>query len=70
VVFGKWKGGRRARSVTCVGPRRFVNTVESAGGAGGQALGAVVLWDGADLGASDFYAQDAHRQDIVDLGLK
>jgi Ca-activated chloride channel family protein len=74
VVFGKWKGAPQGKiTLTGVSGRgRFVNTVD-VGAVAPEAKHSALsyLWARARISElSDFYAQDAHRQDIIDLGLK
>jgi Ca-activated chloride channel homolog len=74
VVFGKWKGAAAGKiTLTGVSGRgRFVNTVDVAKVAPEAKHGALsYLWARARISElSDFYAQDEHRNDIVELGLK
>jgi len=74
VVFGKWKGAPQGKiTLTGVSGRgRFVNTIDVATVAPDARHTALsYLWARARISElSDFYAQDAHRKDIIDLGLK
>jgi Ca-activated chloride channel homolog len=74
VVFGKWRGAAAGKiTLTGVSGRgRFVNTVDVATVAPEAKHTALsYLWARARISElSDFYAQDAHRKDIVELGLK
>ena len=74
VVFGKYRGAPSGKiALTGVSGRgRFVNTVEVARVAPDTRHAALsYLWARARISElSDFYAEDAHRQDIIDLGLK
>jgi len=74
VVFGKWKGAAQGKiTLTGVsGHGRFVNTFD-VGTVTPDAKHTALsyLWARARISElSDFYAQDAHRQDIIDLGLR
>jgi Ca-activated chloride channel family protein len=74
VVFGKWKGAAQGK-ITLTGTSgrgRFVNTIDVGTVAPDARHGALsYLWARARISnLSDFYAQDAHRQDIIDLGLR
>ena len=74
VVFGKWKGtsanaSRGKLTLTGVSGRgRFVSTIDAATVAPDSKNAALsYLWARARISElSDFYAQDAHRQAIVD----
>lgn len=74
VVFGKYKGAAAGKiTLTGVSGRgRFVSAIDAATvppDAKNAALS--YLWARARISElSDFYAQDAHRQAIVDLGLR
>ena len=74
VVFGKYKGAPQGKiTLTGVSGRgRFVSTIDVATVAPEAKNTALsYLWARAKISElSDFYAPDAHRQDIVDLGLK
>jgi len=74
VVFGKYRGAPTGKiALTGVSGRgRFVNTVDVAKVAPDAKHAALsYLWARARISElSDFYAEDAHRQDIIDLGLK
>jgi Ca-activated chloride channel homolog len=74
VVFGKYKGPAVGKiTLTGVSGRgRFVSTIDAATVAPDAKNAALsYLWARARISElSDFYAQDAHRQAIVDLGLR
>src|SRR5262249_16749603 len=74
VVFGKYPGAPAGtRPLTGVSGRgRFVNPVHVAKVAPDARHAALsYLWARARISElSDFYTEDAHRQDIIDLGLK
>ena len=74
VVFGKWKGAAQGKiTLTGVSGRgRFVSAIDAATVTPDAKHAALsYLWARARISElSDFYAQDAHRQDIVDLGLR
>ena len=74
VVFGKYKGAAQGKiTLTGVSGRgRFVSTIDAATVAPDAKHAALsYLWARARISElSDFYAQDAHRQAIVDLGLR
>jgi Ca-activated chloride channel family protein len=74
VVFGKYKGAPQGKiTLTGVSGRgRFVSTVDVGTVAPEAKHGALpYLWARARISElSELYAGDAHRQDIIDLGLR